>query len=290
MKFIRTLLVSLFAVLAFVRFAIAEPALYAISDEDTTLYVLGTFHLLPPGTDWRSDTIAGALDASDAVYFEADVWGVDPATMQGTVLQHGYFGDGTLLPSLLTDDEWAAVVAMGAGFGMPADAIAPMRPWFAAVTYTTVLAMSRGYNPATGADATLYVELRRQGRDLRFFETYDEQMEFLSSFSQEVQARMLMETVLHADEAAGQFDTMYQLWVAGDLDGLDALGNGAMRSEYPDVYQAIIVDRNERWVEELSELMETPGTYFVAVGSLHLPGPEGVLSGMGEAGYEVTRQ
>ena len=50
-----------------------EPALWTLSDEDTTLHIFGTVHLLRPGLDWRSDALDAALTDADTIVFEADV-------------------------------------------------------------------------------------------------------------------------------------------------------------------------------------------------------------------------
>ena len=42
----------------------ANPALWVIRDDDTTIYLFGTFHLLD-GRSWFNDEIRAAFDASD---------------------------------------------------------------------------------------------------------------------------------------------------------------------------------------------------------------------------------
>ena len=39
-----------------------EPAVWTLADEDTTIYIMGTVHLLRPELDWRSDEIDTALN------------------------------------------------------------------------------------------------------------------------------------------------------------------------------------------------------------------------------------
>ena len=40
--------------LGFAGTALAEPALWAIKDKDSTIYLFGTVHVLKPDTQWRS--------------------------------------------------------------------------------------------------------------------------------------------------------------------------------------------------------------------------------------------
>ena len=55
-----------------------EPALWTLSDADTTIYILGTVHLLRPELEWRSDAIDTALDEADTVIFELDTTSPKP--------------------------------------------------------------------------------------------------------------------------------------------------------------------------------------------------------------------
>ncbi|MDZ4271231.1 MAG: TraB/GumN family protein, partial [Erythrobacter sp.] len=46
------------------------PAMWKVADEDTTIYLFGTVHVLPEGIDWYDATIADALSGSDIIVTE----------------------------------------------------------------------------------------------------------------------------------------------------------------------------------------------------------------------------
>ena len=48
----------------------ARPPLWRVSDRDTTVWLLGTVHLLPPGVDWQTPTVTRAIAGSDALWLE----------------------------------------------------------------------------------------------------------------------------------------------------------------------------------------------------------------------------
>ena len=48
----------------------ADPALWVVRDEDTTVYLFGTFHMLD-GRPWFNDEIRTAFDASNELVLEA---------------------------------------------------------------------------------------------------------------------------------------------------------------------------------------------------------------------------
>ncbi|RYF99352.1 MAG: TraB/GumN family protein, partial [Caulobacteraceae bacterium] len=50
--------------------AIAAPGLWRFSDSDTTIYLFGTIHALPPGLQWRDERINRAMARSDTLVVE----------------------------------------------------------------------------------------------------------------------------------------------------------------------------------------------------------------------------
>lgn len=50
-------LVAASALLATVAPASAAPALWQVSDADSKIWLFGSFHLLPPSTEWRTDIL-----------------------------------------------------------------------------------------------------------------------------------------------------------------------------------------------------------------------------------------
>ena len=55
----------------------AGPALWKVADDDTTIYLFGTVHVLPQGVEWYDATIAKALEGSDILVTEIPM---DPAS------------------------------------------------------------------------------------------------------------------------------------------------------------------------------------------------------------------
>ena len=49
----------------------ARPAMWRVSDGDTTIYLLGSIHLLPAGINWRTPLIERAIATSDTLVLES---------------------------------------------------------------------------------------------------------------------------------------------------------------------------------------------------------------------------
>ncbi len=287
MNMVRLLTIVLLGLCLTAFSAQADPALLRISDEDTAIWVFGTFHILPPKSQWRTAAVDEALAQSEAIYMEADVWSGGPDEMIRLIQVYGLLPEGSSLASTMTTEEWTSVAQMAASVGIPPDGILPMRPWLAAVTLGVQAAVAQGYDPNSGVDAQLFSEASAEGRELRFFETMEQQIRFFADLPFEIEKTMLVETAAQANSMPDQFDQLLAAWLDGDLDRFDEIGNAPLAASAPEVFEALIVSRNRRWVEELTTLMDEPGVFFVAVGSAHLSGDDGIIALMAAEGFLV---
>ncbi len=80
---------------------------------------------------------------------------------------------------------------------------------------------------------------------------------------------------------------MRDLWLAGDVEGLDKLLNEDME-KIPGLAEAILYQRNRNWIGEINGIMEVEGTFVMAVGTGHLVGEQNVLLLLEAEGYEVV--
>ena len=61
-----------------------------------------------------------------------------------------------------------------------------------------------------------------------------------------------------------------------------------MKKKAPDLMQSISVDRNKKWMNHIPTYIANKST-FIAVGALHLPGKDGLINLLREAGYIVEQ-
>ena len=63
--------------------ASASPALWKVADEDTTIYLFGTNHLLPKETKWRSPAFDKVAASSDTLVVETVIDESNPTATMG---------------------------------------------------------------------------------------------------------------------------------------------------------------------------------------------------------------
>lgn len=264
------------------------PALWTMRDEDTTLYFLGTVHLLRPELDWQTPEIEAAIAAADTIVFEADTTSPEAQReLMKFYTTQGFFTDGTQLTSLLSETEIEELEAALETVGLPIEALLPHRPWMAAVNISVKQMLDEGFDPEAGVEQVIEQIALERGADFAFLETVEQQLGGLAGLSHCDQVDFLMATVDGVGEGAGALDLLVNEWVDGDVNGLGLMmANPEMLGSQP-IYDVMMTDRNARWLPQITAMLDQPGTTLIAVGAGHLAGEDSVIQMLREEGYMV---
>lgn len=254
----------------------ADPALWVVKDDDTTIYLFGTVHVLKPGLSWFDEAVKAAFDNSGNLVMELPPQ--DPAKAgetQQIVLGLARATDGKTLTEKLPADKRAAYAAVLAQFGQPANAFDAFEPWFASVILSQLALAKAGFAPDSGAEAQLTAAAKAASKPATGLETLEQQLGYFHSLPQADQVKFLLSTVDEMAQFGPKLDQLVSKWSQGDPKGLADLLNEDIANE-PTLYKVLLKDRNTRWAAWIDSRMKQPGTVFVAVGAGHLAGADSV--------------
>jgi uncharacterized protein YbaP (TraB family) len=261
------------------------PALWVIKDADSTLYLFGSVHVLRPTTGWASPRVEAAFDSASDIWFEISNPD-DQAAVIPVVQQYGLSFD-TPLSSRLTPEENAELDEAAKAMGASAAQLQPMKPWLAALTLSVAPLTKAGYDPESGVELVLKARAEAAGKPIHGFETIDKQIGILASLPDDVQMAFLRETLKDYENAVAMLDGMVEAWAKGDVATLDRIMVEEMKQASPALYQALLVDRNTDWANQIQTLLAGSGTAFIAVGAGHLTGDESVQAILQSRGVTV---
>jgi uncharacterized protein YbaP (TraB family) len=77
-------------------------------------------------------------------------------------------------------------------------------------------------------------------------------------------------------------------WKKGDEARLEELNLQELKA-YPKLHQALIVDRNKRWIKDIEGYLDGPENTMVIVGVAHLVGSNSVVDLLHKRGYKVAK-
>jgi uncharacterized protein YbaP (TraB family) len=267
--------------------AVAGPALWQVSDEDTTIYLFGTVHALPEGIQWYTGPVRSALEASDMLVTEIPMGPEAEARMQQYTLSAGMLPKGTTLRSLLDQQQVATYDKAMTGLGLPVEAFDQFEPWMAGLTLTLLPLLQQGYSPDAGVEKQL---LSHAGADkeLGALETVEFQIGIFDGMPMGDQIDFLLSSADQIGGAKAMLDAMVAEWVAGDPDGLAEVMNEGLESD-PELAEALLYERNANWAEWIDTRLDAPGSVFIAVGAGHLAGDKSVQDLLEARGIESVR-
>ena len=266
--------------------AAARPALWALSDADTTIYLFGTIHALPEGTQWRTPALDAALDASEELVTEIRL--TDQMAAAAAFARLG-LGQG-LPPALERVPEAKREELRQAieGLGLPMAAANRLKTWALAVTLVQVLFQRAGLNAELGVERNLTAAFTARGRAMSGLETVEEQLGFFDALPEATQ-RVFLEGVLESPQQIRRdFDAMLHAWRTGNVRAIARTFNDD-ETLAPELRETLLVRRNARWAEWLQHRLERPGTVFVAVGAGHLAGPDSVQEALARRSLRARR-
>jgi len=250
------------------------------SGEATAGYLLGTIHSEDPRVLEFTAEFLGALGSSSRFAMEL----VPDLSTLALLAERMNLAEGEELSALIGERRFEAVAAALSSYGIPRDMAARMQPW-AAMIMLSVPA------PKSGLFMDFSLSLRAAGSGLAVIglETLDEQLSFLEGMPLEHQLEMLDQAVRDFSHVEDIHAQMVDAYLAGNLGKLQSITLDLLEElgEAGDYFVAAgIKARNRRMAARLLEALRE-GTVFAAVGALHLPGEQGLLSLLREAGFKL---
>lgn len=276
------------------RVALAQPyqpapAIWKISDADTSIYIFGTVHSLPPGFRWRNPALEAVIVRADTLLLES----TDADDASVTFLE-GLPKDETL-PSLIdrVSHRGRAKLAEIQAF-LPAEMVAEldrMPSWIAAMSIGTVRDLMAGDIPSEGADAWLEKHFRNLGRPVQAIEDSKAVVTNINAVPESTQRMMLEAALIAPLRTHDELDAAAHAWAQGQV------GPGSPLMIMPEsidpgaaMADPLLVQRNNAWVDSLiARLRAKPGIILFAAGAGHFVGPGSVIDLLEKRGLRVER-
>lgn len=262
-----------------------RPAMWKIADKDTTIYLFGTIHILPEGTDWFTGPVKDAFDSSDLLVTETKL--DSPDSLQKLFVEKGMRTDGTTLRASLPVDERAAFEKALGGMGLPPEAFDSFEAWYAGLLLSLLPLKAAGFDKANGVETLIDAKAGEKHKAHQTLETPEYQIELFDGMPVDSQNRYLGEVLDQLPTLREDVAKVVAAWKAGRADELARLLNEDESDEV--MRKTFIINRNEAWAKWLKARMAKPGTVFVAVGAGHLAGEGSVQDQLAKAGIKATR-
>ena len=284
-----------------------NPAIWKLSDEDTTIYMFGTIHILPPGFEWRSDRFNQIVSEVDELVLEtsdADSEGdMSKLVPQMAVMML------TRKPTSkrLTPSNGKKWLKLGRMVGMAPAEFDRMPLVLSMMGIGLSMSMMEGSQRELGVETILTAEFEEMGKPIGSIENSGDVMMALMNIDENGVLEMLETELTKWDgkstdtlmlepapeEADGPGDSetyapfaMEHGWAKGEVGTDPMFDDSAFGMAMTKV---LLEDRNRAWAEWLDKRLDTPGTMLLAVGAGHFEGEHSVLLMLEKRGLTAER-
>jgi uncharacterized protein YbaP (TraB family) len=136
-------------------------------------------------------------------------------------------------------------------------------------------------------DAYFYQKAILSGKATQELETTGEVLAQLESLA-DIDANLVIKSTLRDLHKMDQMlAKSVGYWRKGKLEKLDKEMAADMRKETPEIYQQLLIARNQAWLPKIEQMFSSPDVELVLVGSLHLSSKDGLLAQLKKRGYQV---
>lgn len=266
----------------------AHPALWAVADADTTVYLFGTIHLLPENFSWRTAKFDKAVAGSQQLVVETIVDEKNPQKLMAALASLAFSKGLPPVAERVPPDKRAALDAAIAKSGMPRQALDNMETWAVAFMLLGNQFRDMGLKGGEGVEAVLRNNFTTNGKPVGELESNLEQLSFFDGLPQKAQLALLIGAIDKPQDMTADFGQMLGAWARGDVNAIARSFNRDL-SASPEIKDALIARRNANWSRWIERRMAAPGAIMIAVGAGHLAGKDSVIEMLKRGGYRVRR-
>lgn len=282
-----------------------SPAIWRLSDEDTTIYMFGTFHLLPEGFRWRSEAFDAIVAEADELVLETSDAEAESEIAELVPEMFASMFSREPVTARLSEEAAEKYLLIAEQAGMPGPIFDRMPIILALMGAGLSLSEAQGSSYNHGVETILEAEFAEAGKPIGSIESSKDVMRALLAIDEGKMIPELESALLEWDGESieslafgGVADTddaserdpfaSEHAWAKGELIIEDNAGFGEGPASDA-LYQALLVDRNKAWADWLKARLDQPGTVLLAVGGAHFEGEDSVQRMLERIGLSSER-
>jgi len=257
--------------------------LWKISDQNSSVYILGSIHFADSSFYPLESVIVNAFDRSDELAVELDI--SDSSVIKESVRLSSELGslkDGMTLDMVLPEDVLYSLDSLCLAWYIPADFFYGFNPWTAAMNLSAVAIQRMKFDARLGFDLYFLMKAREKKKIISL-ETVEEQVNIFTGkgFSDSVgifYLKSLIQEVALIDSSMNMFK---RAWKSGDASlfrtAMDLRAGELNHSDsllLKKVNEFIYISRNRKMAESVEKFLAENRSVFVVVGAAHLVGSE----------------
>ncbi len=265
------------------------PAMWKVTDADSTLYLFGTVHLMQPDINWQRRDMQAAFDDVGTVFFE--IPDDDKSALQTSILQrqYGLYPAGEKLSDHLDSIHYNRLTAAAYNAEVPLVRLERFKPWLAGDILVVAGADKAGLRYENSADAQMRIKAKQADKNIRTLDDIESYFDAVAKQPDRVQLQAFEQTIKNFNTLIEDTKMVNAAWLVGNTKLLERELMAPTKSRSPELYAALFTQRNNKWANTLDDFMKGDNNAMVVVGIGHMLGAQGLPFLLEERGYKVER-
>ena len=266
----------------------SAPLLWKISDDDNTVYLMGTIHAGNTSTSDFEDYVEKAYKDCSAIAVECDTAAFEADTQRAAEASRMLLlNDGTTASEHIDKQVHSEIVDLLKKYNAYNEALEYYVPfmWINQISQLTMLNTDLNYD--YGVDGYFLNRAKNSGKAVYEIESVEEQYEIFSLMS-DAYSNLALKQVTedgYIEKSAEELNELYKAWHDGDekfltglLDEENDISDNPEDKKIIDEYNELLVyGRNKKMAQAAKEYLAGGENVLMLVGVLHYVGDNGII-------------
>lgn len=268
--------------------AFAQSSVWKVSKGDNHIYIGGTVHILSKGDYPLPLEFTKAYNESEILVFEANLDEMSTPEAQRALQYASAYKNADSLVNYLSPSTLNLLTTHLQKEGFPVEVMLRLKPGIV-TTAISLNALQKLGITEEGVD-TYFSKLAKQDKKKQLYlESIEDQIGFITNIGVGNEENYIRYSMLELKNISEDINQMRDAWRKGDLNLLNKKDMDILKNQFPNIYQNVLVNRNNDWIPKLQLLFRTKKVEYVLVGALHLSGKDGILHKLKSLGYKVEQ-
>ena len=263
-----------------------QTSLWTISKDGYVLYLGGTIHMLSKQDYPLPTEFNRAFQRSATVVFETNMEEAKTTAFGEQVTRLLTYPPGQSLKDNIKKQTYYQLQQFLATRNVPVEHFNQFKPGMVSLVLS-VMELKRIGMDDIGVDQYFYNKAKQANKTTLYLETVEQQLTFLSNMGKGKENEIIISTIKDLSQLEKAIKTIKQAWRTGNESKMAKVTLSEMIRDYPEIYQQLLVTRNNNWMPQIKNMLKTKPRELVLVGALHLVGKQGLLQQLRQAGYQV---
>jgi len=265
----------------------AGSSVWRVSKDGNTLYLAGSVHILRETDYPLPSEFDEAFSRSRVLVLETDIEQIANEDVTQYMMSQISLPDGQTLRSVLEPEVYTLLNNAFFEYGLELDGTTNIKPSFFMNLLTLMQVQKYGF-VQDGVDTHYLQKAKSERKAVGYLESIESQIDLIFTMGDGYENEFVLYSLQDMANTETELDALVAEWKNGGSSRTEATLM-VMRDTWPDMYKAMITDRNSAWMPQIEEFLASGTVYFVIVGLAHIHGPDGLLRQLEDLGCIIER-